>query len=259
MTGVIYGVEGRIASITLDEPDSRNAMTKTVQTGLLEALQRAEADPEIAVVLLQANGDAFSAGGDLRLMRTFRDRPATEIYAEARRSADLFTWLEGSTVPIVAAVNGPALGGGFGLVCGSSIVIASEKARFGCTELKLGLFPLVILPLVRRALGDRKALEISLLADVFDAEAARGLGIVSQIVPQADLAGAARAVAERIAGFSPGAISRGMRAFRDTTGLPAATAIEHLLGVRVVFSHTEDLHEGASAFLEKRPPKWVGR
>jgi enoyl-CoA hydratase/carnithine racemase len=259
MTSVLYNVHDRVAHVTLNDPSRRNAMTKAMQTGLLTSLRQADADPDVSVVLLSATGETFSAGGDLRLMKTLRDRRATEIHQEARRSADLFAFLQKCTKPIVAAVNGAALGGGFGLVCASSIVIASQTATFGCTELKLGLFPLVILPAVRQALGDRKALELSLTAEVFDAEKARSLGIVNQVVAPATLAETAAAVAERISSFSPIAVRMGMKAFRDTTGLTAEAAIEHLLALRVLFCHTDDLHEGASAFLEKRQPKWVGR
>src|SRR3546814_563041 len=172
MSGVKYQVRDRVARITLDEPETRNAMTATMQEGLVAAFRQAEASSDVSVILLTGSGDTFCAGGDLRLMKEFREKPATEIYTAARRSADLFKTMLALETPIVAAVNGPALGGGFGVVCSSALVVASEKAKFGCTELKIGLFPLVILPAIRRALGDRKALELSLLAELLDAPAA---------------------------------------------------------------------------------------
>ncbi len=259
MSAVLFDVREHVARITLNEPASRNAMSRAVQTELLRALRAADENPDVSVVLLGANGDAFSAGGDLRLMQTLRSRSAVEIHGEARRSADLFVFLHTMTKPIVAAVNGPALGGGFGLVCAASIVVASERAKFGCTELKLGLFPLVILPLVRQALGDRKALEISLTAEVFDAAIAKEIGIVHQVVTADALTATATAAAERIASLSPIAIRLGMKAFRDTTDMAPKAAIEHLLALRVLFCHTDDLHEGATAFLEKRKPVWRGQ
>lgn len=259
MSAVLCDIRERVARITLNEPKSRNAMSKAVQSELLQALRLAEDDPEVSVVLIAANGDTFSAGGDLRLMQTLQSRPALEVYGEARRSADLFAFLHTMTKPIVAAVNGPALGGGFGLVCAANIVVASEHAKFGCTEMKLGLFPLVILPAVRKALGDRKALEISLTAEIFDAAAAKEFGIVNQVVAADALTETATAIAERIASFSPIAIRLGMKAFRDTTEMAPREAIEHLLALRVLFCQTDDLHEGATAFLEKRKPVWRGR
>jgi len=259
MSIVEYRISKRVAHVVMNDPASRNAMTKPMQNGLITALRDAEASPEVNVVLLSAAGDSFCAGGDLKLFRTFRERPGTDIYLEARRSADLFTLLGEYRKPIVVAVNGPALGGGFGVVCNASFVVASDSARFGCTEIKLGLFPLVILPALRRLLGDRKALELSLLGDVIDAAAAERLGVVNKVVPHERLMEEAGAIAARIASFSGHALRLGMEGFRNTTDIPPDKAIEALLALRVVFCHSEDLHEGASAFLERRAPVWKGR
>ena len=259
MAVVNYEIKDHIAHVVMNDPGTRNSMTKAMQNGLIAALSDAEASPEVCVVLLSAAGDSFCAGGDLRLFQTLRERSGTEIYSEARRSADLFKLLAEFKKPIVAAVNGPALGGGFGVVCNASIVIASDRAKFGCTEIKLGLFPLVILPAVRRLIGDRKTLELSLLGDVLDAAAAEKIGVVNKVVAHDQLSDEAAKVAKRIASFSPLAIRLGMEGFRSTAEIPPDKAIEALLALRVVFSHSEDLHEGATAFLERRAPVWVGR
>lgn len=259
MSSVEYHVRDAVAHVVLNDPAKHNSMSEPVQNALIDALTTANTSTNVTAILLSAKGESFCAGGDLRLMHGYRSRPASEVYQEARRSASVFQTLATLEKPIVAAVNGPAFGGGFGLVCASSIVVASDCARFGCTELKLGIFPLVILPAVRRALGDRKALEISLTAETFDAQAAQAMGIVNHVVPASELMQKAETIAARIAGYSPYAVRLGMRAFRDTTGMPHDKAIEHLLGLRVVISHSEDLHEGASAFLEKRKPVWQGR
>lgn len=259
MSSVLYRVEARVARITLNEPDKRNPLNQTLVGELIAALERAQEAADVSVVLLAAAGDSFCAGGDLREFQNFRNLPTTEIYDQGQGTAGLFKLLGIYRKPIVAAVNGPAFGGGCGLACASSIVIASERARFGTTELRLGLFPLVILPSIRSAVGDRKAMEMALTGEIFDAAAAQSLGIVSRVVAHEQLAAEAWATAARIASFSPIALQLGVEAFRTSTGMDVVKAIDYLNALRVVVYHTEDLREGATAFLEKRPPAWVGR
>lgn len=187
MAGVLYDVKDRVAHITMNGPETRNSMNEAMQNGLMHALRTAEASADVSVILLSAAGDSFCAGGDLRLFKAMRDYSATQVYAEARRSADLFQLFLALKKPVVAAVNGAAFGGGFGVVCSSAIAVASDRARFGCTEIKLGLFPLVILPAVRKVLGDRKALELSLTGDVLDAASALELGVVTKVVAHDEL------------------------------------------------------------------------
>lgn len=259
MAGVIYEVKNRVAYVTMNGPENRNAMNEAMQLGLIDAFKKADAADDVSVILLSAAGDSFCAGGDLQLFKALRDRSATEVYGEARRSADLYQLFQALKKPIITAVNGPAFGGGFGVVCSSTIVLASDRAKFGCTEIKLGLFPLVILPAVRKVIGDRKTLELSLTGDVIDAAEALRLGAVNRVVPHDALMDEATALANRIASFSPHAIMLGLKAFNSTTDVEPNKAMEALLSLRAVFMHSEDVYEGASAFLEKRKPVWVGR
>lgn len=259
MPSVLYEVDARVALVTLAEPDKRNPLNTTLTAELIAALTEAQRAPEVSVILLRAQGDAFCAGGDLREFQGFRDRPSLDIYEEGKGTASLFKLLATLTKPVVAAVNGPAFGGGCGLACACSIVLASDRARFGTTELRLGLFPLVILPAVRAAVGDRAALDMALTASVYDAEQARALGIVTRVVPHEQLADESVALARRIAAQSPVAIRLGLEAFRLSTGMDTPRAIDAINALRVVCYQTEDLREGATAFLEKRPPHWTGR
>ncbi len=259
MPSVVTETRSSVCEIVLNEPARRNPLNTTLVAELIAALEAARRDPAIVVVLLRAEGDSFCAGGDLKEFQGFRDREATAIHEEGRGTAGLFKLLGSYGKPIVAAVNGPAFGGGFGLACACPIVIASERARFGATELRLGLFPLVILPALRAALGDRKALEMSLLGEPIDAAAAERLGVVTRVVAHDRLLEEARAVAGRIGAFSPYAVRMGMEAFRNSTGMAPGMAEEYLSALRVMFYHSEDLREGATAFLEKRAPVWRGR
>lgn len=259
MPSVLYEVDAHVALVTLAEPDKRNPLNTALTGALIGALDDAQRDPEVTAILLRAQGDSFCAGGDLREFQTFRERPSLAIYEEGRGTAGLFKLLAALTKPVVGAINGPAFGGGCGLACACSIAIASDRARFGTTELRLGLFPLVILPAVRNAVGDRMALEMALTGSIYDAEAARALGIVTRVVPHDTLADESLAVARRIAAHSAVAIRLGMEAFRMSTGMDTARAIDCINALRVVAYQTEDLREGATAFLEKRSPNWSGR
>lgn len=259
MPSVLYEVEAQVALITLAEPANRNPLNTVLTAELTAALVEAQRDPGVHAILLRAQGDSFCAGGDLREFQKYRERPSPEIYEEGKGTAGLFKLLATLTKPLVGAINGAALGGGCGLACACSITIASDRAKFGTTELRLGLFPLVILPAVRGAVGDRAALEMALTGAIMDAEAARALGIVTRVVPHEQLADDSLATARRIAAHSPIAIRLGMEAFRMSTGMDTGRAIDCINALRVVVFQTEDLREGATAFLEKRAPDWSGR
>lgn len=258
-TSVTYEVQSRVAAITLNQPEKRNPLNDAMTADLIAALGQAEASDQVTAILLTGAGESFCAGGDLREFQQFRSRPSLDVYEGGYGTRDLFKLLGALRKPVIGAINGPAFGGGCGLACACHITLASEKARFGTTEVRLGLFPLVILPAVRRAVGDRKAMEMGLTGQILSAEEARAAGIASRVVPHESLASEARALAESVASFSPLALRLGLEAFIHTTDMDMEKAIDYLNTLRVLAFQSEDLHEGATAFLEKRPPQWKGR
>jgi methylglutaconyl-CoA hydratase len=256
---VLYEVKNRVALITLNQPASRNALSEAVTEALRAALRAAQQSPDVTAILLTGAGETFSAGGDLREFRQKLSQPSLQVYDEGKSSSDLFKELGALRKPLIGAVNGSAFGGGCGLACACHVVIASDRAKFGCTEVNLGLFPMVILPAVRRAVGDRKARELCITGAVLTAEQAREIGIVSKVVPAASLAEEAWTLASKVASFSSVALRVGLEGFALTTDMEYAKAVDHLNTLRVVAFQTEDLLEGATAFLEKRSPQWKGR
>lgn len=255
-SAVTFTQKGAVATITLAQPANHNAFSMALVHELNAALDRANALPSVSVILLLAEGPNFSAGGDLRAMAKLPDKAPEQIEAEGRPIADLFKRLADAPKPVVAAVQGSALGGGCGLACAATITLAADTARFGCTELRLGLFPFLIMPALRNAVGDRLALELALSARMVDAREAAALGMVTRVVPAADLAREARETAGRIGSFSPNALRLGLRAFRDSSGMTQADAIDCNLAIRTQCCAHEDVREGATAFLEKRPARW---
>jgi enoyl-CoA hydratase/carnithine racemase len=253
---ILYQIEERIALITLNDPDQRNAFTYAMVSELIAALRQAEADDSVRVVLLAAAGKHFSAGGNLREFAVEIDKPAFYHWESGALWEELFSLPPQMTKPVVAAVQGYALAGGCALAALCDLAVASDEAQFGMTEIKIGLFPLVVLPAIRRAVGDKKALELSLTGAIFDAQEALRIGLVNRVVPGAELEESALTLARDLAEKSPEALQLGKRLFWDTAGMTYSQALSYGRSLRVNYMLSEDLREGIAAFMEKRKPNW---
>ncbi|KAA0965198.1 enoyl-CoA hydratase/isomerase family protein [Sporosarcina sp. ANT_H38] len=256
---ILYEVTDNIAKITMNLPEMRNPLTKQLTKDLIVAIRTADQDRDVHAIILTGAGKVFSAGGNLNEFKENFEKAVPQLHHEGKESTELFKL--GATVktPIIASVNGPALGGGTGLVAMSHIAIASNKAKLGLTELKLGLVPFVILPWVRRAVGDRRAMELMLTAEIIDAERAKDYELVHRVVPHEELEEETWALAKIVASHSPLAVNLGMDAYFTTEQMDFMKSFDYLSTLRLVSFQSEDLKEGASAFLEKRKPKWQGK
>ena len=253
---ILYQVKERVARITLNAAEQRNALTYTMVHDLIVALKRAEADSEVRVVLLAAAGKNFSAGGNLREFVAEIDEPAFKHWLSGELWEELFTLIPTMTKPVVAAVQGYALAGGCGLVALCDLAVADEEAQFGMTEIRIGLFPLLVLPAVRRAIGDKKAQELALTGKIIDAQEAFRIGLINEIVSSDTLEETTLNLAKELADKSPEALHLGKRLFWDTANMTYEQALSHGRSMRVNYMLSEDLREGINAFLEKRKPNW---
>lgn len=252
-------VDGRgVATVTLDRPALHNAFDDALIAALTEALRSLGRDEAVRVVVLAARGKSFSAGADLDWMRRTAGYSREENLRDAEALAALMRTLDGLPRPTVAVVQGPAYGGGVGLVACCDVAVASTAATFCLSEVRLGLAPAVISPYVVAAIGPRAARRYALTAERFDAAEARRLGLVHEAVaPEALEAAAGRIVAALLAGgpravaAAKSLLARVARAPLDD-GLVAETA-ERIAALRA----SEEGREGLSAFLEKRTPGWV--
>jgi enoyl-CoA hydratase/carnithine racemase len=256
---IIYEVREGIATITLNQPEMRNPLSKQTTEELTDAIQRGDYDANVKAIIITGSGKAFSAGGNLNEFKENFSKSVPDLHVEGRESTQLFKL--GATVktPLIASVNGPALGGGCGLVAMCHIAIASEEAKLGLTELRLGIVPFVILPWIKRAVGDRKAMELMLSAEILSAEKAKELNLVHRVVPHNQLEEETWKLARTIASFSPLAVQLALDAFYTTDQMELMKALNYLSTLRLVSFCSEDLKEGAAAFLEKRAPVWRGR
>jgi enoyl-CoA hydratase/carnithine racemase len=239
---------GRVLRLALNRPEKRNALSIDLCLRLVEELERAADDPSVGAILLTANGKAFCAGMDLD------EVAAPNIGRIDQIQEGLFTIGARLPKPIVAAVAGPALGGGAGLVANCHVVIAGDNATFGLTEIRLGLWPFLVFRAVAAALGERRTLELALTARIFDAPEAAELGLIHQIA--ADPETRAAEVAAAIAESSPTAIRAGLAYVRQAGGKDAETAGEIARRIRGEVLGSRDFEEGLRAFREKRAPRW---
>ena len=249
--------DGRKAILTFTREERLNALDAQTFRDLLAALDAIEADPEIALVILTGRGRAFVAGADIT---GYVDRTVLEYVGFQRLGRLVYDRIERLRQPVIAAVNGYALGGGFELVLVADLVVAAEHATFGLPEAKLGLLPggggTQRLP---RLVGRTKAKELLMTADYLTAEQAHGLGIVNRVVPGEELMAATQALADRILQRAPLAVAMAKQLVNDGLDAALSTAITQEMGMTATLYATVDAREGIAAFIEKRPPQFTGR
>jgi enoyl-CoA hydratase/carnithine racemase len=253
---VDYEASAGRATITINDPERRNPISVETMAGLLDATRRAVEDPSVQVIVYTGAGDqAFSAGGDLS--GSFVDDPIG-LHRNRGVLADLFRLMWRGGKPTVARVNGHALAGGFGLVVACDVTICVEDARLGTTEVRVGLWPMMVTAVLARAMPRKAILEMMLTGRTIDAHEAYRLGAVSRVVSRAELDTVVDETVVALRSASPATLILGRDAFYGVTDLGLDAALDRLqLGLTEV-AMTEDAREGTAAFLEKRDPEWSG-
>lgn len=252
---LLYERKGRVAVITLNRPDQLNALNAKTISELAGLLRRIDVDREIAVSVLTGAGRAFAAGADIKEMRP---RDFAEMYL-----GDYFTEADQAGAcrkPIVAAVNGFALGGGCELAMLCDLIIASDQAKFGQPEIKLGVTPGMGGSVrLTKAVGKAKAMDLVLTGRMIDAAEADRIGLVSRVVPHDQLMTEAMGAAETIAGFSIPSVIAAKEMVGRALELPTTEAVRFERRLFSALFSTEDQKEGMTAFTEKRAPNFKDR
>lgn len=253
---VRYEVAAGTATITIDDPERRNPMSVETMSGLLRATRQAVDDPEVAVIVYTGAGDrAFSAGGDLS--GAFADDPIG-LHKARGDLGELFRLMIRGGKPTVARVNGHALAGGFGLAVACDITVCVDDAMLGMTEVRVGLWPMVISALLTRVMPRKAAFELMLTGRTIDPVEAQRLGAVSRVVPRAELDGVVDEVVAGLLSSSAAALMLGKDSFWGMADADLDTALDRLQGGFTEIALTEDAVEGIRAFLDKRDPDWSG-
>lgn len=255
-TSILVSGDSLLRTITLHRPERRNAMTPEMQMELIAALEDAAASNCRAVVL-SGSGEAFCSGLDLAVLRELGNQSAAESRADAERVARLFLALHELPIPSIAAVHGPAIGGGAGLAAICDFTLATPAAKFGFTEVRIGFVPAVVSAFLTLQIGDKRGRELLLTARIIDAQEAARLGLVNEIVPADKLEQRVRALAEELATNSPQAIRTTKRLLAAQNKAWLDAAIVEAIETSVKAREGADFREGVAAFLEKRKPVWT--
>ena len=256
---VRYDVTGDgVATIALDQPDTRNALSNELLTDLTAAFELARADDGVRCVVLSSTHETvFSAGGNLDQFAS--EVPLVHKHFGTERFPRLFQTVMQLGKPTLCAANGHVLAGALGLALACDLIVAKESATFGTPEINVGVFPFMIMALIYRNVPRKKANELLLLGERLSAEEAREAGIVNRVVPDAEFQDAVDDWARKLASKSPVLMKLGKDAMYRQLDMPFEDALDFLRSQLSIAFTTEDIQEGVKAFFEKREPRWTGR
>ena len=246
-----------VVTVTLNRPEVHNAFDDAVIEKLIDAIDRIRQDPDSRVMVLRSNGKHFSAGADLGWMKRMATLDYSENVADAGRLALLMSSLNALDVPVLTIVQGAAYAGALGLICCSDYTLASERASFCVSEVKLGLSPAVISPYVVAVIGERNARRYFLSAEVFDAAEAKRMNLVTEITSGEQLNERAEAIIANWLNMGPSAVARTKQLIRRVAGsVPDEDTIGYTRELIASIRVSEEGQEGLSAFFDKRKPRW---
>ena len=248
---VLYSVEDGIARITLNRPERRNALNDAVIAGLKAALHSAESDNAVRVVMITGAGPDFCSGADLSALQKISEASVAENVADARSLMELFLTIRHARLPVIAAVRGRALAGGCGLATACDIVLASESARFGYPEVKIGFVPAMVMAILRRNVSEKRAFELLTRGTEISAEEASRIGLVNQVFKDETFAADVSLYLQSFVKASPSAVALTKTLLYQMDGMAFNEAIELGIDGNVIARMTKDCQKGIARFLKK--------
>lgn len=254
---ILLSRDDSIATLTLNQPAVRNAFNEGMIDAVSAAFDQLGQDPSVRVIVMAANGPAFSAGADLGWMKRMADYTDAENLADAMRLAGMLRTIYSCPKPVIAKVQGDCYGGGVGLAAACDIVIAAESVQFCLSEVKLGLIPATISPYIIRALGEQAARRYFLTAERFSATEAHRLGFVHEVASADTLDATVATMTRALTAAGPRALNEAKRLIRDIAGQPLTDALVADTAERIAQCRASDEgREGMRAFFDKRVPSW---
>ena len=257
-TNILTEIDAGVGIITLNRPERHNAFDDALIAELSHAIDSMADDPAVRVLVISSTGKSFCAGADLNWMKRAAGYGEDENLRDSRALAGMLRRLAQCPKPTIARVQGPAYGGGVGLVAACDIAVATFEAQFALTEVKLGIIPSVISPYVLRAVGPRHALRIFQSAERVPAERALAIGLVGEVVAVDALDAAVAALAETLISGAPQAQKAAKDLIAAVTGRPIDDTVSEETAQRIARQRaTDEARDGITAFLEKRQPAWL--
>jgi len=255
---ILLDVRNEILTITLNRPDKRNALNDLMVKELIEVLQKYQAEPEISVLLLKGNGSAFCAGADLLYLKELLGKDLKDHRDDSRQLRNMFYLLYSFPRPTIALVNGPAIGGGCGLVNVCDLAVAAEGAKFGYPEVKIGFVPALVSVFLVASVGARKAKELLLSGRIITAREAAGIGLINDIVKNAkDLDAKAHELAEIFKRNAPSSLIFTKNFCNKITLASIEKILDDGANLNAESRLHENFREGILSFIEKRTPEWI--
>ena len=251
-------VDCGIATLTLNRPDKRNAISYELIDDLLRALEEAK-NSSVQVLILTGAGKAFCSGMDLDNLKALAARTPKQTFDDSRKMAGLFRSLYDFPKPTIAAVNGAAVAGGTGLATLCDFTLAAAEAKFGYTEVRIGFVPAIVSTFLIRQVGEKIARDLLLTGRLFDAQEALRIGLVNEVVPAEKLLDRAREFAMQIMENSPSSLAYTKHLLSEHARAELDSQIEAAVRENASIRATADFREGVTSFLEKRKPKWTGQ
>jgi methylglutaconyl-CoA hydratase len=250
MSPIIFSVASGIARITLNRPDKRNALNDELVNAVKDALHEADRDSSVRVVVIKGAGKDFCSGADLSALQKIAQADVLENLADASNLMELFTLIRRARVPVVSAVRGRALAGGCGLATACDLALAESSARFGYPEVKIGFVPAMVMAILRRNVGEKRAFElITRGADISAAEAER-IGLVNQVFPDEQFEASVEEYLSGLRKMSASAVYLSKRLLYNMDGQTFAAALQSGADVNAIARLTEDCQAGVARFLK---------
>ncbi len=255
---ILYEVAAPIAKITLNRPERRNPLSPVTLGELVHALEAARSDDNVRVIVIAGAGKVFSAGGDLGAFAG-KTGASGEPAITPASFVELNLTMAKLGKPTIARVHGKAMAGGLGLVVSCDVAIAADDVELGLPEINVGLWPMMISATIFRNVSRKRGLELMLTGDRISAATGLEIGLLTKVVPSADLDRAVEEYASKLVQKSPTALRLGLTAFYASQEMELEPALRYLQSQLMAVLSTEDAREGLTAFLEKRPPVWKGK
>jgi methylglutaconyl-CoA hydratase len=254
---LLLDIAGNLATLTLNRPEKRNAISAKMISELQSALEDIEKS-RARIGILTGSGKVFSAGMDLEMLSAIAQQSPAENQEDSRRMAKLFRRIWSFPKPLIAAVNGTALAGGCGIATLCDFTLAVPEAKFGYTEVKIGFLPAIVSVFLSRQIGEKRTRDLLLTGRLIEPGEAKDMGLINEIVSAEKLMDRARELAEVLIAASPSSLTRAKRLLTSAAAASLDADLERAVLENARIRSTPDFKEGLASFLEKRKPVWRG-